>query len=142
MRNFLKVHTVKTNWIENEKFDSIFETHHVIIDNSIKGGGTDAGSQPKPLMLMALSGCVGMNLVTLLNKMRIGFSDMSFIANGILSETTPKVYTQVQLIIKIKCNIADQEKIAKAIVMTEEKYCGVSDMFKKFCELTIATEFI
>ena len=131
------MHVVETNWVEGELFDAVFENHHVMIDNTIKGGGTNKGSQPKPLMLMALTGCIGLNLVPLLEKMRIPFSAINFHVEGDLNDGVPKVYTSVRVTITVNSNPDNKEKIDRAIQMTEEKYCGVSQMFRKFCELTV-----
>ena len=132
-----KMHIVETIWKENQEFDSTFDSHHVTIDNTISGGGNEKGSPPKPLMLMALTGCIGMNLVPVLNKMRIPFQALRLTAKAELNEGIPKVYTKVLVEVFISAGQSDYERILNALKMTEEKYCGVSQMFRQFCELTL-----
>ena len=60
----------ETSWLGNMKFDAIVSGHHVIMDASEAVGGEDSGPRPKELMLTALAGCTGMDVVAILKKMR------------------------------------------------------------------------
>ncbi|HSO78080.1 MAG TPA: OsmC family protein, partial [Bacteroidales bacterium] len=63
-------HTVEASWKGNMKFDTEVNGHHFMMDSSLTNDGEDTGPRPKPLMLAALAGCTGMDVVSLLKKMR------------------------------------------------------------------------
>ena len=63
--------TVVTKWTGGLSFDSLVAGHHVILDASKEGGGQDTGARPKALLLTAIAGCSGMDIVSILGKMKI-----------------------------------------------------------------------
>jgi len=125
-------HEVKTNWAGGMAFDSHIGNHIIRMDS----GDYATGPTPKPLLLSALSGCTGIDVVSTLEKMRVTFSDLSIDVNGQLSETTPKVYTDIEVIYTIKVSEADKPKMERAVQLSVEKYCGVSFMLEKAANLT------
>ncbi|MFA6259990.1 MAG: OsmC family protein [Bacteroidia bacterium] len=138
----MSTHQVKADWIGGMAFDAHVGNHTVRIDNSIKGGGTDTGPMPKPFMLIALAGCTGLDVITMLDKMRVKYSDFNLEVTGTLSEDVPKVYTHIDIIYTIKVEDADKDKVEKAVNLSEEKYCGVSQMLKKAMTIGYTINYI
>lgn len=98
---------------------------------------------PKALILSALAGCTAIDVVDLLNKMRVQFSDFKIDVEGELSEEHPKIYHTVTLTYYIKLNSEDDKsKMEKAVNLSQEKYCGVSAMVKKFADLKVHTVYL
>jgi putative redox protein len=128
-------HVVTTHFEGGMRFKSELDNHTIIIDRLENDGGTNQGPRPKKLMLSSLAGCTGIDVVGMLNKMRVEFSDFSIDVEADLTEETPKTYEWVKITYKIKVNEADQEKVQKAVTMSKEKYCGVSAMFATFAEM-------
>lgn len=128
-------HVVTTRFEGGMRFISELDNHTIIIDTPENDGGTNQGPRPKKLMLSSLAGCTGIDVVSMLNKMRVEFSDFSMDVEADLSEETPKTYEWVKITYKIKVKEADQEKVQKAVSMSKEKYCGVSAMFSAFAEM-------
>ena len=62
---------VKTNWLGNMAFSAEVNGHKMVMDASGKVGGDNRGPRPKPLLLAALAGCTGMDVVSILKKMRV-----------------------------------------------------------------------
>ena len=62
-------HIVKTEWKGDIAFEAEINGHKVIMDAPLEAGGTNLGPSPKKLMLAALSGCTGMDVVSILKKM-------------------------------------------------------------------------
>ncbi|MFT3911204.1 MAG: OsmC family protein [Ferruginibacter sp.] len=91
-------------------------------------------------MLASLAGCTGIDIVSILNKMKVDFSDFSIDITASLTEEHPKMYKDVKIIYKIKLAEKDRPKMEKAISLSQDKYCGVSAMFKKFA--TVETETV
>jgi putative redox protein len=86
-------------------------------------------------MLSALAGSTGIDVVSLLNKMRVEFSDFSIDTEANLSADHPKIYSEVKVIYRISVKPEDREKVEKAVALSKEKYCGVSAMFGKFAKM-------
>lgn len=101
----------------------------------ITDGGTNLGPRPKALMLVSLAGCTGFDVVLILNKMRVQFSDLKIEVEGQLTETDPKTYHTVSINYLIKVDEKDQPNVLKAVNLSQDKYCGVSAMFRAFAKL-------
>ncbi|PIF02385.1 MAG: osmotically inducible protein C [Draconibacterium sp.] len=127
---------VKINWIENMAFTAEVNGHEVILDASEKVGGEDRGPRPKSLMLAALAGCTGMDVVSILKKMRVEFEDFQVIVEGGLTEEHPKQFEEMHVIYALKGKNLPLEKIQKAVNLSEERYCGVSATYKKAFKIT------
>lgn len=110
--------------------------HKIEIDTDAASGGNNIGTRPKVLMLTSLAGCTGLDVVSLLNKMRVSFSLFSINVEGHLTETEPKIYDDVVVTYTIKVGKEDEAKVLKAVNLSQEKYCGVSKMFKAFANLS------
>lgn len=113
-------------------FTTDLNGHKIEIDTEESRGGKNIGTRPKILMLASLAGCTGLDVVGMLNKMRVEFSDLSIKIEGHLTETDPKIYDAVTVIYSIKVKKEDEAKVSKAVKLSEEKYCGVSEMFRAF----------
>ena len=117
-------------------FTADLNGHKVEIDTEESRGGKNIGTRPKVLMLASLAGCTGLDVVGMLNKMRVEFSDLSVKVEGHLTETDPKIYDAVTVIYSIKVKKEDETKVSKAVNLSEEKYCGVSEMFRAFATVS------
>ena len=127
---------VKVNWIENMAFKAEVNGHEIILDASEQVGGENRGARPKPLMLTALAGCTGMDVVSILKKMRVELEDFNVIVEGDLTEEHPKQYSKMNVIYEFKGKDLPLEKLKKAVSLSEERYCGVSALYKKAIEIS------
>lgn len=134
-------HKATMNFTGGMSFEADVNGHKVRIDTA-DDGGANSGPSPKRLMLVALAGCTGIDVVSMLNKMRVPFSDFSLEVEADLSEEHPKIYDHARLVYKIKIAEADRPKMEKAVALSEEKYCGVSAMFRKFADLSLKIEYL
>lgn len=89
------------------------------------------GFGPKALLLTGLAGCSGIDVVEILEKMRVPFANLEIDAEAEQTDDHPKVFKTIHLIYKIKAEEDQREKIKKAIDLSLEKYCGVAAMLKK-----------
>ncbi len=117
-------------------FDAELQGHHFKIDADVRFGGRDRGPTPKPLLLAALGGCTGMDVASILAKMRMPFDSFEVEVEGDLSDEHPVVYTDIRIRYLFKGAVLDRDKIEKAVRLSREKYCGVSAMLEKVCRLT------
>ncbi len=135
-------HTLNTVFNKNMAFTATINGHSVVMDTIADDGGDNSGPSPKRLMLASLAGCTGMDVVSLLNKMKVSFSNFSIDIEAAVTEEHPMIYNQVKLIYKIKTDPVNKSKMEKAVALSQEKYCGVSAMFRAFAELKTEIEYI
>jgi putative redox protein len=133
---------VKIKWLENMAFSAEVNGHEIILDASEKVGGENRGPRPKPLMMAALAGCTGMDVVSILKKMRVELDDFNVFVEGDLTEEHPKKYTQMHVIYEFKGKNLPEEKLQKAVNLSEERYCGVSAMYRKAFGITSEIKII
>jgi putative redox protein len=89
------------------------------------------GFGPKALLLTGLAGCSGIDVVEILEKMRVPFASLEIDAEAEQTDGHPKVFKTIHLTYKVKAEESQREKIRKAIDLSLEKYCGVAAMLKK-----------
>lgn len=128
-------HSVKTIWKGDMVFEADVNGHTLIMDAPDEAGGHDKGPRPKPLMLVALAGCTGMDVVSMLKKMRVEIDGFSILVEGDLTDEPPKHYRKMKVIYAFTGKDLPMEKIKKAVVMSREKYCGVSYVYRQVMEV-------
>lgn len=104
--------------------------HWVAMDGSQAFGGSEAATSPMELFLISLGGCTGMDVASLLKKMRVKVDKFEIYINTERAAEHPKVYTKIDLIYKLWGSDleADKAKIEKAINSSQDKYCSISAM--------------
>jgi len=120
----------------NMSFSTQLDGHEIIMDSDVDFGGKDLGPRPKPLLLIALAGCTGMDVVSLLNKMRVEFSDFEIKVSGDLTDEHPKYYRKIHVTYYICTEEKYYSKVEKAVALSQERYCGVSYMLSKAADLS------
>ena len=123
-------------------FTADINGHKVLMDTTADDDGQDSGPSPKRLMLASLAGCTGMDIVSILNKMKVPFSNFSIDVHASLTNEFPKIYNYVKITYKIKLAETDKTKMAKAVALSQDKYCGVSAMFRAFAKIDTEIDFV
>jgi putative redox protein len=134
------IHNATVSFTEGLAFDADVDDIHVEIDADPEFGGQERGPRPKKLLLAALAGCTGMDVVSILNKMRMRFDEFKLAVEADLNGAEPKVYTAFRIKYIFSGAELDRAKIEKAISLSQERYCGVSAMFRSFA--TVDTELV
>ncbi len=116
-------------------FEADVDGFKVTIDADPQFGGKNKGPKPKPFMMVALAGCTGMDIVSLLNKMRVNFESLNIKIEGDLTEDHPKHFAKMKVIYELKGENIDIKKVQKAVDLSKEKYCGVSYSYKGVMDL-------
>jgi len=129
-------HNVSTNWNGKMQFESIVNGHSIKIDAVEEFGGENSGPRPKELMLTALAGCTGMDVISILKKMKVEPEYFNVKIEANLTEEHPKHYTAMHLIYEFKGHNLELDKLQKAVELSQDKYCGVSYMYKQIIKLT------
>jgi putative redox protein len=115
-----------TTWKKNHVFESDHEGNKINVD-----GDKKHGHGPKALLLSGLAGCSGIDIVDILHKMRVEFSDLKIEVEAHQTDENPKVFTEINIIYYLKTKKENEDKVRKAIDLSLEKYCGVSAMLRK-----------
>jgi putative redox protein len=131
----MKKETIKLEWKEGMSFEADVAGYKISIDSDPEFGGQNKGPKPKPLMMVALAGCTGMDLVSLMNKMRVNYDSLNIVIEGDLTEEHPKHFKKMKVIYEIRGKDVDLKKVEKAVSMSKEKYCGVSYSYKQAMEI-------
>jgi putative redox protein len=121
---------------ENMSFTVSINGHELIIDASSASGGANQGPRPKSLMLAALAGCTGMDVVSILKKMRVEFEDFRVKVEGNITEEHPMHFDHMHIIYSIKGKDIPEDKVNKAISLSQERYCGVSYNYRQAMKIT------
>ncbi len=128
--------SITTKWLENMSFETEVNGHKITIDAASEAGGENRGPRPKPLMLSALGGCTGMDVISILRKMKVEPEDFRVIVEGDVTDEHPKHFFKMHVIYQFTGKNLPLDKLQKAVSLSEEKYCGVSATLRKALELT------
>jgi putative redox protein len=124
------------HYLKGMSFNANVNGHSIIIDSTRKFDGNSEGPGPKSLMLVALAGCTGMDIVSILNKLRIKFEDLTINVDGNITEEHPKHFDNMHITYIIKGKDITVDKVEMAIALSLEKYCGVSYSFRQAMKIT------
>jgi putative redox protein len=131
---------IDMSWTDNVAFQSEIDGHKVIIDADLPTGGNDIGPRPKKLMLVSLAGCTGIDVIMILKKMKVVPEAFNVIVEGDLTDEHPKYYHKIKVIYKFKGKDLPMDKLEKAVKLSEDKYCGVTALYKK--AIDVETEIV
>jgi putative redox protein len=130
-------HVLDLVWKKNLAFECDMDGHHLVIDASKEGGGDDLGVRPKKLMLTALAGCTGIDVIMILKKMKVEPEAFNVIVEGDLTGEHPMRYNKMKVIYQFKGKNLPMDKLGKAVKLSEEKYCGVSAAYRLAMDLSV-----
>ncbi|MBK7710897.1 MAG: OsmC family protein [Bacteroidales bacterium] len=123
-------------------FESEIDGHKIMIDADPAVGGENKGPKPKLFMLSALGGCTAMDVISILKKMHVEIGKFNVIVEGDLTEEFPKHFYKMHVIYEFTGKNLPMDKLQKAVNLSEEKYCGVSAVYKKVIEMTSEIKII
>lgn len=110
--------------------------HWVIMDGPEEFGGSNAGTRPKELVLIALGGCTGSDVASILRKKRVNFKNFYINIEAEVAEEHPQVYTKINLEYVLEGKSINPSDVERAIELSKTKYCSVSFMLKNSVEIT------
>jgi len=127
---------VTTEWVGGMQFKSDNPSGKtVIMDTDVEGTDVRFGLSPKAMMLSSLAGCSGLDIVSVLEKMKVIDYELKMEIEGELTEEHPKYYHTVTVDYHFTGKNLNPKKIKKAVDLSVDKYCGVMEMFRQFAEV-------
>ncbi|MFM8805907.1 MAG: OsmC family protein [Sphingomonadales bacterium] len=119
--------TVITHWKEKLLFEAVQENAGTVTMD----GHVQDGISPKALLLAGLAGCSAVDVVEILEKMRVPFTRLTVVSAADQTTDHPRVFTDIDLLYTVTTDPANEDKLRKAIDLSLEKYCGVAAMLRK-----------
>jgi putative redox protein len=136
-------HEAAIRWAGRMTFIGKAGTNHLVpMDTSAEFDGDNAATKPLELLLVALGGCTGMDVVPLLRKMRQNVTAFDINVTAERSEEHPKVYTKIDLEYVVTGSNLEEDKVRRAVDLSQEKYCSVSAMLRKSCPVSYAVRLV
>ena len=134
-------HKVDLQWLGDMAFDAEMPGGKITLDAEEHVGGQGKGVRPKPLMLTAMAGCTGMDVASLMKKMRLKVDKFQVDVKANLTDEHPKHYENVEVHYYFYGDDLNEEKLKKCVDLSYERYCGVIYMFKQFTEVKPVIHF-
>jgi putative redox protein len=117
---------IRMDWQGGLKFTGVSRFGHTITtDGSKQAGGNEEGYQPVELLMFALAGCTGIDMVSIGQKMRMEITGVSVQVSYQQREEHPRAIATAHLDYRITGKGLDPAKVERAIQLSEEKYCSV-----------------
>lgn len=110
--------------------------HWVTMDGPENFGGSNAGTRPKELLLIALGGCTGSDVVSILQKKKVKLDDFEMNISADVAEEHPQVFTKINIEYVFYGKDIQEKDVERAIELSQTKYCSVTHMLNKAAEIT------
>ncbi len=134
---------IEMNWVGGMRFDSVSAFgHNISTDTAEAHGGTSAGYKPTELILYGIAGCAGVDVVRLMNKQRQEMSSLKIEVIAHQQDDYPKPFHTFVIKFTATGKNIEEKRLKKAIEMSEEKYCVVSQTMKEVAKVTSSYEII
>ena len=132
---------VTVRWINGMQFvGKTGSGHTVVMDTSTEFGGENMAPTPMELLLVALGGCTGMDVMSILRKMQVGCECMEINIKGERNDEHPRVFKKIELTYRVKGKGIPEDKVKRAVELSQEKYCPISAVLKTVADITYRVE--
>lgn len=122
----------KLTWKSGLAFTGVADSNiKVPLDASIAHGGGGEGVVPMEMILMGLGGCTAMDVISILAKKRQEVTSFEIKLHGDRVTEHPKVFTDITIEYIVKGKNIDPEAVARAVELSENKYCPGMAMLRK-----------
>jgi len=127
----------KVTWKGDMTFEATANTgFKVVMDSSEADGGHDGGFRPTELLAMGTLGCSGMDVISILHKKKVDFTDFEIKVNVKSDKEHPMVFNDMDFEYIITGRNIDREDVARAVKLSETKYCQCIAMMAKSAKIT------
>jgi putative redox protein len=132
--------TVK--WCDNRIFvGQSGSGHAVMMDGPPEAGGQNLAPRPMEMLLLGMGGCASFDVVSILEKMQQPIKGCVAELSAERAEVEPKTFTKINIHFKISGDV-EENKAARAVKLSAEKYCSASIMLGKMAEITHSFEVL
>lgn len=112
-------------------FDAHDKTEYVTRHSSSNMEGIpQTGHTPMDLMLQSVAGCSGIDVTSILLKKRKTITALEIDIEGHRRDEHPRIFTKAHLHYRLTSPDAKEADIKRSIELSQDKYCGASEMFR------------
>ena len=132
-----EVMTARAELITGMQFTGVASSgHSVAMDAAEQQGGQDAGFRPMELLLVGLAGCTGMDVISILRKQQQLVTGYELRVRGVRADAHPMVFTDITVEHVVTGHHLDPAAVARAVELSEARYCGAGAMLGQVARLT------
>jgi putative redox protein len=128
--------TAKAIWTDNERYVAEATSRHAIVMDTAP---EKTANSPMELVLIALCGCTGSDVVGILRKKREPFTHLEVHAEGERATGYPAVYKEIKLTYRVTGKVS-RKSVEDAVRLSKEKYSSVSAMLEKTAKISVSIE--
>jgi len=128
--------TSSVRWDSGLAFQVEQDGHHFMLDASPEAGGRDLGPRPKALLLSGLGACTAIDVVSILEKMRVKVEGLEVQVSAEVRDEHPRIYTGIHVRYVFRGQDLPMDKLGRAVQLSEETYCGVAAMLRPAVPIT------
>ena len=99
-------------------------------------GGSGKYPTPMDLLVMALGGCVGMDIVSILEKMRVDIKSVEVNIETKRRTEAPRYFEEMHIVYTVSGDGLTEDKARRAAELSTEKYCSVGVMLREKAKIT------
>lgn len=126
------VQTATVKHMENMAFTGTAGSGHVVwMDADGSAGGENGGFRPTEMLLMGLGGCTGMDVISMLRKMRQDVTEYRIEVSGAKRDEHPRIFTDITVEHVVTGHGLDPAMVERAVRLSKEKYCSASAMLSQ-----------
>ena len=134
---------MKIKWDGDMRFIATNENGaSVTMDTGMAYGGSGKHPTPMDMMVMALGGCGGMDIVSILEKMRVDIKSLEVEIQTKRRTEVPKYFEEMHILYTISGDGLTEDKARRAAELSSEKYCSVSIMLREKARITFDVKVV
>lgn len=133
---------VSATWVQGEQFVASGSGGHSIVIDTPGGKETWQGFKPTELLLAALAGCTGIDVIDILRKKRQRVSGLRITVSGDQREAHPRAFERIALHYEVRGQGVAEAAVRRAIDLSEEKYCSVAATIRGVAVITTSFTII
>ncbi|WP_047982557.1 OsmC family protein [Ornithinibacillus contaminans] len=127
---------MNVKWNEKMSFTGFTPSGHALqMDASEADGGENSGARPTEFLLSAVAGCTGIDIISILSKMRLTADAFEMNVTGERADDHPKKFTKINIHYALTGELPE-DKVVRAIELSKDKYCSVGHSLS--AELTVS----
>jgi len=123
----------RVTWVNEMQFLAETGSGHAL---ALESGGKNRAPSPMEMLLVGLGGCTAVDVVHILKRMRQPVTGVEVYVKGKRADEHPKVYTDIQLEYVVTGRGLSEEKVHRAVEMSETTYCSALAMLSKTATTT------
>ena len=88
-------------------------------------------------LLLSLAGCMAIDMVMILQKMRVQLASFKMDLVGERNPVPPQYYKAIEMVLSIAGKNLDSRKVDRAVALSHAKYCSVYNTLRKDLEVKV-----